>query len=257
MTGPGYNGTELLATVASRMLQNGDSVFVGTGLPVIAGMLAQKTHAPELLVFFEAGAVGPQLRQLPISVGDSRTMYRAVAASSMHDLMSMCQSGYADYGFLGAAQIDAFGNLNTTVIGDWKKPTARLPGSGGANDIGSSVHKTLVILKQSKRSFVEKIDFLTTPGFLTGPGARERAGLPRGGGPYRVITQLAVYDFDPATCRMRLFSLHPGVTVDDVRASSGFEIGIPESYGQSPTPTAEELRLLREVIDPSGMVLGK
>jgi len=257
MTGPGYNGTELLATVAARILESGDSVFVGTGLPVIAGMLAQKTHAPELLVFFEAGAVGPQLRQLPISVGDSRTMYRAVATSSMHDLMSMCQSGYADYGFLGAAQIDSFGNLNTTVIGDWERPTSRLPGSGGANDIGSSVHKTLVIMKQSKRSFVEKIDFLTTPGFLSGPGARERAGLPRGGGPHRVITQLAVYDFDPATCRMRLYSLHPGVTVDDVRANSGFEIEIPKSYGESPTPTAEELRLLREEIDPLGMVLGK
>ena len=257
MTSPGYNGTELLATVASRILQSGDSVFVGTGLPVIAGMLAQKTHAPELLVFFEAGSIGPRLRQLPISVGDSRTMYKAVAASSMHDLMSMCQSGYADYGFLGAAQIDAFGNLNTTVIGDWEKPTARLPGSGGANDIGSFVHKTLVILRQSKRSFVEKVDYVTTPGFLTGPGAREKVGLPKGGGPYRVITQLAVYDFEPATCRMRLFSLHPGVTVDDVRANSGFEIEIPKTYGESPTPTAEELRLLREEIDPLGMVLGK
>jgi len=257
MTSPGYNGTELLATVASSMLQSGDSVFVGTGLPVIAGMLAQKTHAPELLVFFEAGSIGPQLRQLPISVGDSRTMYKAVAASSMHDLMSMCQSGYADYGFLGAAQIDAFANLNTTVIGDWAKPTARLPGSGGANDVGSFVHKTIIILRQSKRSFVEKVDFITTPGFLTGPGAREKAGLPKGGGPFRVITQLAVYDFDPKTCRMRLFSLHPGVKVDDVRANSGFEIEIPKSYGESPTPTAEELRLLREVIDPLGIVIGK
>ncbi|MCK9459037.1 MAG: 3-oxoacid CoA-transferase [Proteobacteria bacterium] len=257
MTIPGYNGTELLATVASRILQNGDSVFVGTGLPVIAGMLAQKTHAPELLVFFEAGAIGPQVPQLPISVGDSRTIHKAVAASSMHDLMSMCQSGYADYGFLGAAQLDPFGNINTTVIGDWDKPTARLPGSGGANDVGSFVHKMIIILRQSKRSFVPKVDFITTPGFLTGPGAREKAGLPSGGGPFRVITQLAVYDFNPATCRMRLFSLHPGVKVDDVRESAGFEIEIPESYGESPTPTADELRLLRDVIDPSGIVIGK
>jgi glutaconate CoA-transferase subunit B len=257
MTSPGYNGTELLATVASHILQNGDSVFVGTGLPVIAGMLAQKTHAPELLVFFEAGSIGPQLRQLPISVGDSRTMYKAVAASSMHDLMSMCQSGYADYGFLGAAQIDAFANLNTTVIGEWAKPTARLPGSGGANDVGSFVHKIIIILRQSRRSFVEKVDFITTPGFLSGPGSRERAGLPKGGGPFRVITQLAVYDFNPATCRMRLFSLHPGVTIDDVYANSGFEIEIPKSYGESPTPTAEELRLLRDAIDPAGIVIGK
>ena len=257
MNAVNYNGTELLATVASRILQDGDSVFVGTGLPVIAGMLAQKTHAPELLVFFEAGATGPQVPQLPISVGDSRTMYRAVAASSMHDLMSMCQAGYADYGFLGAAQLDPFGNINTTVIGDWEKPTSRLPGSGGANDVGAFVHKTIIIMRQSKRSFVEKVDFITTAGFLTGPGAREKAGLPRGGGPYRVITQLAVYDFDPATCRIRLYSLHPGATVDDVRANSGFEIEIPDAYGKSPTPTAEELRLLGEVIDPSGIVIGK
>ena len=252
-----YNGTELLATVASRILQSGDSVFVGTGLPVIAGMLAQKTHAPELLVFFEAGSIGPQVPQLPISVGDSRTMYKAVAASSMHDIMSMCQSGYADYGFLGAAQLDAYGNINTTVIGDWEKPTSRLPGSGGANDVASFVHKMIIIMRQSKRSFVQKVDFLTTPGFLTGPGAREKVGLPKGGGPFRVITQLAVYDFNPATCKMRLFSLHPGATLDDVRANSGFEIEIPAAYGTSPTPTAEELRLLREVIDPAGIVIGK
>lgn len=257
MTAATYNGTELLATVASRILQNGDSVFVGTGLPVIAGMLAQKTHAPELLVFFEAGGIGPILPQLPISVGDSRTIFKAVAASSMHDLMSMCQSGYADYGFLGAAQLDARGNINTTVIGDWAKPASRLPGSGGANDVASFVHKMIIIMRQSKRSFVEKVDYVTTPGFLGGPGERERVGLPSGGGPFRVITQLAVYDFNPATCKMRLYSLHPGATIDDVKASSGFDIEIPEKHGASPTPTAEELRLLREVIDPSGIVIGK
>ncbi|MCU0661196.1 MAG: 3-oxoacid CoA-transferase [Myxococcota bacterium] len=252
-----YNGTELLATVASRILKDGDSVFVGTGLPVIAGMLAQKTHAPGLLVFFEAGAIGPIVPQLPISVGDSRTIHKAVAASSMHDLMSMCQAGYADYGFLGAAQIDAYGNLNTTAIGDWDKPTARLPGSGGANDVASFVHKMIIILRQSKRSFVEKVDFITSPGFLTGPGAREKAGLPSGGGPFRVITQYAVYDFDPQTKRLRLYSLHPGVTAQNVQENSNFPIDIPDIVGTSPTPTAQELRLLREVIDPSGIVIGK
>jgi acyl CoA:acetate/3-ketoacid CoA transferase beta subunit len=208
-------------------------------------------------VFFEAGGIGPVLPQLPISVGDSRTIFKAVAASSMHDLMSMCQSGYADYGFLGAAQLDARGNINTTVIGDWAKPASRLPGSGGANDVASFVHKMIIIMRQSKRSFVEKIDYITTPGFLGGPGEREKVGLPKGGGPFRVITQLAVYDFNPATCRMRLFSLHPGATLDDVKANSGFEIEVPKEYGASPTPTAEELRLLREVIDPSGIVIGK
>lgn len=257
MSIPSYNGTELLATVASRILRDGDSVFVGTGLPVIAGMLAQKTHAPGLLVFFEAGGIGPIVPQLPISVGDSRTIHRAVAASSMHDLMSMCQAGYADYGFLGAAQIDVFGNLNTTVIGDWDKPTARLPGSGGANDVASFVHKMIIILRQSKRSFVEKVDFVTSPGFLSGPGARERAGLPANGGPFRVITQFAVYDFDAESKRMRLFSLHPGVSVETIQENSSFPIDVPAQVGVSPTPTDEEVRLLREVIDPSGIVIGK
>lgn len=252
-----YNGTELLATVASRTLEDNKSVFVGTGLPVVAGMLAQKTHAPGLLIFFEAGSIGPIVPALPISVGDSRTFYKAVAASSMHDLMSMCQSGYADYGFLGAAQLDAFGNINTTVIGPHDKPIARLPGSGGANDVGSFAHRVIIILRQSKRSFVEKVDFVTTPGHLTGPGARERAGLAADTGPFRVITQLAVYDFDEETKRMRLFSLHPGVTIDMIKENSGFDIIIPAKYGASPTPSEEELRLLRQEIDPMGIVIGK
>ncbi|MDD5309017.1 MAG: 3-oxoacid CoA-transferase [Deltaproteobacteria bacterium] len=252
-----YNGTELLATVASRMLEDNKSVFVGTGLPVVAGMLAQKTHAPGLLIFFEAGSIGPIVPQLPISVGDSRTFYKAVAASSMHDLMSMCQSGYADYGFLGAAQLDARGNINTTVIGDHAHPKSRLPGSGGANDVGSFANRLLIIMRQSRRSFVEKVDFVTTPGYLSGPGAREKAGLAAGGGPYRVITQYAVYDFEEETKRMRLRSLHPGATVEIVRENSGFDIIVPDKVAASPTPTAQELRLLREVIDPRGIVIGK
>lgn len=252
-----YNGTELLATVASRMLSDGCSVFVGTGLPVIAGMLAQKTHAPKLLIFFEAGSIGPIVPQLPISVGDSRTIHQAVAASSMHDLMSMCQAGYADFGFLGAAQIDSFGNINTTLIGPHDRPITRLPGSGGANDVGSFAHKTIVIMRQSKRSFVEKVDFITTPGYLGGGDSRDRTGLPLGTGPYRVITQYAVYDFDKHTKHMRLKALHPGVDIETVRAHSSFEIYIPPEVGVSPTPSEEELRLLREEIDPNGIVIGK
>jgi acyl CoA:acetate/3-ketoacid CoA transferase beta subunit len=252
-----YNGSELLATVAARMLRNDSSVFVGTGLPVVAAMLAQKTHAPGLVMIFEAGSVSPILPQLPISVGDSRTMHKAVAASSMHDLMSMAQGGFVDCGFIGGAQIDARGNINSTVIGEHSRPKTRLPGSGGANDVASFAHELIVIMRQSARSFVEKVDFVTTPGFLGGPGARERAGLPSGGGPRRVISQLAVYDFEPETCRMRLFSLHPGVTVEQVRAACGFELVVPAEIGVSPVPTAEDLRLLREEIDPVGIVIGK
>jgi glutaconate CoA-transferase, subunit B len=252
-----YNLTELLACVAAGLLQDGCSVFVGTGLPLVAGMLAQRTHAPGLLIIFEAGGIGPQVPALPISVGDSRTYFKASAASSMHDVMSASQAGYVDYGFLGGAAMDCHGNVNTTVIGDWDHPKVRLPGSGGANDVGSFCWRTIYLMRQqSPRTFVRKLDFITTPGYLSGPGAREAAGLPSGNGPYRVITQLGVYDFDEATRRLRLLALHPGVTVKEVQEASEFEILIPDKVNVSLEPTVEQVRILRE-IDPRGMVIGK
>lgn len=252
-----YNLTELLACVAAGLLENGRSVFVGTGFPILAAMLAQRTHAPGLLIIFEAGGIGPQVPALPISVGDSRTYYKASAASSMHEVMSASQAGYVDYGFLGGAAMDCYGNVNTTVIGDWHHPTSRLPGSGGGSDVGSLCWRTIYVMrKQSPRTFVKKLDFLTTPGYLTGPGAREAAGLPAGSGPYRVITQLGVYGFDEATKRLSLLSLHPGVSVDEVRAASEFEILVSEQVAVSPEPTEEQLHILRE-IDPQGLVIGK
>ena len=219
-------------------------------------MLAQRTHAPHLLIVFEAGGIGPLLPSLPISVGDSRTFYRAVAASSMHDVMSMAQAGYMDFGFLGAAQIDVRGNINTTVIGDWQQPTVRLPGSGGANDVGSFCSRTIIIMQQDARRFVQRLDFLTTPGYLDGPGARERAGLPKDTGPYRVITQLAVYDFETETKRMRLVSVNPGVSPEEIATSSAFEIVLPAIIGTTAPPSNEEMKLLRE-IDPLRMSLGR
>jgi glutaconate CoA-transferase subunit B len=252
-----YTLAELLACVASRMLEDNRAVFVGTGLPMIATMLAQRTHAPHILIIFEAGGVGPQVPALPISVGDSRTFYKAVAASSMHDVMSAAQAGYVDYAFLGAAAMDAYGNLNTTVIGDWEQPKVRLPGSGGANDLGSFCWRTLYVMRnQSPRTFVNRLDFITTPGWLGGPGERETAGLPAGCGPYRVITQLGVYGFHEETKRLALLSLHPGVTVDEVQANSEFEILIPQHVPVTQPPMAEEQRILHE-IDPTGMVLSK
>jgi acyl CoA:acetate/3-ketoacid CoA transferase beta subunit len=254
---PRYNLTELLACVAAGLLENGRSVFVGTGFPILAAMLAQRTHAPGLLIIFEAGGIGPHVPTLPISVGDSRTYHLASAASSMHDVMSAAQAGYVDYGFLGGAAMDIHGNVNTTVIGDWHHPTTRLPGSGGANDVGSFCWKTIYVMrKQSPRTFVKKLDFLTTPGYLDGPGARERAGLPAGGGPFRVITQLGVYGFDDNSKRMQLMTLHPGATIDEVRQASEFEILIPGPVHTSKEPTDEQLRILRD-IDPQGMVIGK
>jgi acyl CoA:acetate/3-ketoacid CoA transferase beta subunit len=251
-----YTPTELLACVAAGLLEDGKSVFVGTGLPMIAAMLAQRTHAPNLLIIFEAGGIGPQVPVLPISVGDSRTFYRAVAASSMHEVMSAGQAGYVDYGFLGAAQIDPYGNLNTTVIGEWEHPKVRLPGSGGASDIGSFCWRTIIVMRQDARRFMEHLDFITTPGYLDGPGARERAGLPADSGPYRVITQLGVYGFDEASRRMTLLATHPGVSVDDIRAASSFELIIPAEVGTSEPPSPQVRRILRE-IDPTGMVIGK
>ena len=252
-----YSLAELLSCAASRLLEDNRAVFVGTGLPMIATMLAQRTHAPHVLLVFEAGGVGPEVPVLPISVGDSRTFHRAVAATSMHDVMSASQAGYIDYGFLGAAAMDAYGNINTTVIGDWEHPRVRLPGSGGANDVGSFCWRTIYIMRnQSKRTFMEKLDYVTTAGWLDGPGCREKAGLPAGSGPYRVITQLGVYGFDESTKRLKLQSLHPGVTVKEVQDNSQFEILIPEEVAVTQPPTPDERRVLRE-IDPTGMVLGK
>jgi len=251
-----YNATELMACTAARVLEDGKSVFVGTGLPIIASMLAQKLHAPNLLIMFEAGGVGPQIPTIPISVGDSRTFYRGVMAASMDYVMCCAQLGHLDYGFLGAAQIDPYGNLNTTVIGPHDRPKVRLPGSGGANDLGSLCWRNIVLMRQDTRKFVEKLDFLTTPGYLTGPGAREKAGLPSGTGPYRVITQLGVMGFDDATKRMKLLSVHPGVTVAEVKENTGFELIIPPNVTTTEPPSDEELRLLREVIDPARIVIG-
>jgi glutaconate CoA-transferase subunit B len=252
-----YSLAELLCCVAARMLEDNRAVFVGTGLPMTATMLAQRLHAPNIMMVFEAGGIGPQLPSLPVSVGDSRTFHQALVATSMHDIMSAAQAGYVDYGFLGAAAMDAYGNINTTVIGDWHRPKVRLPGSGGANDLGSFCWRTIYVMRnQSTRTFVNHLDFLTTPGYLTGPGSREAAGLPSGCGPYRVITQLGVYGFEQESKRLELLAVHPGVTVDTVQANSQFEIVVKDHVPETEPPKPEELCLLKE-IDPTGMVLGK
>jgi glutaconate CoA-transferase subunit B len=170
--------------------------------------------------------------------------------------MAMAQAGYIDYGFLGGAQIDKFGNLNTTVIGPYEYPKVRLPGSGGANDVGTLCHKTIILMRQDKHRFLEHIDFLTTPGYLKGCDSREKAGLPRGSGPYRVISQLGVYGFDSESKLMTLLSLHPGVTVEQIKENSGFEILIPDQVSITTPPSQKELKILKK-IDPVGMVIGK
>jgi glutaconate CoA-transferase, subunit B len=253
-----YNVREFIAFTGARILEDKTTVFVGTGLPMISAILAQKTHAPQLLIIFEAGGVGPILPELPISVGQALTYHRGIAAGSMHNVMSICQAGYIDYGFLGGAQVDMYGNINTTCIGDHDHPKVRLPGSGGANDIGSLSHKTVIVVAgQSKRTFVNKLDFLTTPGYLDGPGAREKAGLPSQSGPYRVVTQFGIFDFDEKSKRMRLLSVHPWTTAEEILDNSSFDIIIPEKYGISVEPTAHDLDVLRTQIDRAGLIIGK
>ncbi|MFB6112888.1 MAG: CoA-transferase subunit beta [Halodesulfurarchaeum sp.] len=249
-----YSSTELLTTVAASLLEDESTIMVGTGMPLLASMLAQRTHAPDATLVFEAGGIGASAPALPVSVGDERTFHRAVMAAGMHDVMSYGQAGLIDYGFLGGAQIDRYGNLNSTVIGDWNRPTVRFPGSGGANDIGSWANRTIITMRQDENSFVSDLDFRTTPGYLSGPGERREAGLPAETGPFRVITQIGVYGFDEETKELTLESLHPGVEESAVNEQSEFEIHIPGDYDRNPEPTSEELRLLREELDPRGII---
>lgn len=249
MTNLQYNPTELLICTASRMMEDGTTAFIGTGIPMLAGALAQKMHAPNLVCIFEFGGTGAILDDLPLAVGERRSFHKAVAASGILDVVETVQRGFVEYGFLGGAQIDPYGNLNSTVIGDYKKPKVRLPGSGGGNDVGSSCWRTIAIMRHDKRRFVEKVDFVTTPGYLTGPGARESAGLPRGTGPYRVVSNLAVMGYHPETKRMILLRTQPGVAVEDVIENTGFELLIADDVSQNPPPTHEELGVLREQVD--------
>ena len=251
-----YNSTELMICVAARILEDGQAVVVGTGAPCAAAMLAQKTSSPNLVVIFEAGGIAPLLPTMPISVGDSRTFFRAIKAGSMSEVMETCQRGMVDYAFLGGAQIDAYGNLNSTVIGSYHHPKVRFPGSGGANDLGSFCWRTIIMMLQDKRKFVNKLDFLTTPGYLTGKGAREQAGLPAGTGPYRVITNLAVIGFDEATKRMKVESIHPGYKKEEIIENTSFELLWPAQLKESQPPCQEELTILREEVDPEGYIIG-
>jgi glutaconate CoA-transferase subunit B len=253
-----YNLMELMVCVAARQLEDGKTAVIGTGMPLAAAMLAQKTKAPNLVTMFEAGGAAPQLIKLPLSVADSYTQTCAIMHSSMNEIMEACQRGIVDYTFLGGAQIDMYGNINSTMIGsDYQKPKVRLPGSGGANDLASLCWKTLIITPHDKRRFVSKLDFLTTPGYLTGPGAREAAGLPAGTGPYKVISTLALMGYDPEKKQMRVESLHPDVTVNAVRSNTGFEMLFVDPLPMTPEPTDEELRILRDEVDPLGLIIGK
>jgi glutaconate CoA-transferase subunit B len=249
---------ELMIAVASRELEDGSSVAVGTGAPCAAAMLAQKIHAPSLLIMFEAGGIDPKLPEMPISVGDSRSFNEASMAGSMTNIMNACSRGFVDYTFLGGAQIDMYGNLNSTIIGDdYQKPKVRLPGSGGANDFGSLCWRMMVMTPQDKRRFVENVDFITTPGWLEGGDSRAKSGLPLDSGPYKIITNMGVMDFEEASKRMRVISINPGYTLKDIQDNCGFELLQAEKILETQPPTSTELEVLREDVDPYGYVIGR
>jgi glutaconate CoA-transferase subunit B len=253
-----YTLMELMVCTAAHQLEDNKTAVIGTGPPLAAAMLAQKTTAPNLIILFEAGAAAPIMEKLPISVSGSATQTRALMHGSMDDIMEACQRGMVDYTFLGGAQIDMYGNLNATMIGDdYEHPKVRLPGSGGSNDLASLCWRTLITMRHEKRRFVPRVDFITTPGYLDGPGAREAAGLPPDTGPYKVISTLALLSFDPVSKRMRVDSLHPGVTREDVIANTGFELLFPDPLPLTPEPSDVELRILREEVDPQGLIIGK
>jgi glutaconate CoA-transferase subunit B len=249
MTAESYKPTELLVCTASRLMDDNSTAFIGTGIPMLAASLAQRMHAPNLVAIFEFGGTGAILEELPLAVGGESTFHRAIAAAGICDVMETAQRGFIEYGFLGGAQIDPFGNLNSTVIGEYKRPKVRLPGSGGGNDVGSFCWQTIAIMRHDKRRFVEQVDFITTPGYLSGPGAREAAGLPPGTGPYRVVSNLAVLGYHSEPKRMMLLATQPGISVEEVVENTGFDLIIPDNVESNPQPTEEELGILREEVD--------
>ncbi len=250
-----YNGNELLICLSARVMEDRSSAFIGTGVPMLAAALAKRLYAPDLVSVFEFGGIGSSLDYLPRGVGESKTFYRALVATGICDVMETAARGFVTYGFLGGAQIDMYGNLNSTVIGDYEQPKVRLPGSGGGNDVGSFCWRTIAIMRHEAHRFIPELDFLTTPGYLTGPGAREAAGLYPDTGPYRVITDLATLGYEEESKRMMLLALNPGVTVDQVVENTGFELVIPGEVGENAEPTKEELKALREEIDPDGLYI--
>ena len=244
-----YSASEMLSVMSGRLLTDGQTVFAGVGIPLLAATLAQRIHGPGITILFEGGTLGPFVvpGELPASTNEQRCTRRANMLLSITDVLLLLQRGYVDVGFMGGAQIDRYGNLNSSFIGSPENPSVRLPGTGGGDDI-SSLTQMIVAIKHEKRRFVEKVDFVTSPGFLTGNSTRHDTGL-ISGGMYRVVTDLAIMGFDEKTKSMKVQALHPGVTAEEVRDNTGFDILIDENVGVTKAPSDEELSVLRH-LDP-------
>jgi glutaconate CoA-transferase subunit B len=250
-----YSPAEMMACVAARELRDGEVVFVGIGLPNLACNLARATHAPNLLLIYESGAVGAAPERLPVSIGDPALVTGSLMVCGRADVFQcLLQNGRIEVGFLGGAQVDRYGNINTTVVGDYARPVVRLPGSGGAAEIAIHARRTLVISRLSRRAFPERVDFITSPGHRAGGKSRRELGLP-GAGPVKVVTDKAVLEADAETGELVLGALYPGVTADEVHSGIGWALRAPERLPVLDPPGERELRLLRDVLDPRRLFL--
>jgi acyl CoA:acetate/3-ketoacid CoA transferase beta subunit len=250
-----YTPSELMAVAGARELKDRQVVAVGLGLPVVASFLAKQTHAPNITILFELGVINPEPTHCGVGLADPRVWYRANALSSFVDILgAVLHKGRVDVGFLGGLETDQYGNLNTTLLGDPRGKFRHFVGSGGANDIASCAQRTVIIMRHEERKLKKAVSFVTSPGYIDGGESRARAGL--WGGPSRVITDMAIFDFHPKTKQMRLLSIHPGNTLDDVLQRMGFSPVVPERVPCTEPPTSEQLRLIREVIDPQHMYMG-
>lgn len=246
-----YTPQELMVVAAAREIRDGEVVFVGMRLPLIAFALAKRTHAPRAVGLFENGIVRDEpARELLYTMSDPANVCGAAWCTGMFNVMGLLAQGAVQLGFIGGAQVDRFGNLNTSYIGDFHAPATKLPGSGGAADIASLACRHIIIMEHEKRRLVERVDYITSPGYGTGAGWREQQGLPRGG-PAAIITTLGVLRFDPVSREACLASFHPRSSIDEVRANTGWELRVAPDARATPAPAADELRVIRE-IDPEG-----
>jgi glutaconate CoA-transferase subunit B len=250
-----YTSSELMAVAGARELRDGQVVAVGLGLPVVASFLAKKTHAPNMTMLFELGVIDPEPIHCGVGLADPRVWYRAKVLSSFVDILgAILHKGRVDVGFLGGLEVDQYGNLNTTLVGDPRGQFRHMIGSGGANDIASCAQRTIIIMRHEARKLKQTISFVTSPGYVAGGDSRSQAGLQ--GGPSRVITDKAIFGFHPETKQMILMSIHPGNTLDDVLGTMGFAPVVPEQIPYTEPPTREQVRLIREEIDPQRMYMG-
>ncbi len=249
-----YSSAELMIINAARLLRDGDAVFVGVGQPNLACNLAKRTHAPNLVMIYEAGVIGAEPDRLPLSIGDPTLVSGALSVVSMYDIFAnYLQRGNVDVGFMGGAQIDKFGNINATVIGDYTQPKVRLPGSGGSQEIAAWANRCYIMTPHQKRRFPEKVDFMTSAGYLSGRKEREASGL-RGGGMLAVVTDIGMLEPDESG-EMVLTALHPGKTVEQARENTGWDLKVAEDIHTTEPVTQKELKILREELDPDGIYL--